>query len=160
MQVRLAAAADVEAIASMRAQLWPDASIAEHRAEALAIIEGGFATTLPLVIFVAHEGEAPIGFVEVGLRSHADGCDPARACGYLEGWFVAAAQRRRGVGRLLVDRAEQWAREQGCTELASDTWIDNEGSQHAHAALGFEVVDRCVHYKKPIAQPGGDIPHV
>jgi hypothetical protein len=26
----------------------------------------------------------------------------------------------------------------------------NEGSQQAHEALGFEVVDRCVNYRKPL----------
>ena len=49
-----------------------------------------------------------------------------------------------------MHRAEAWAREQGCAELASDTWIDNEESQRAHAALGFEVVDRCVNYRKKL----------
>jgi hypothetical protein len=39
----------------------------------------------------------------------------------------------------------------GARELASDTWIDREGSQRAHEALGFEVVDRCVHYRKALA---------
>jgi aminoglycoside 6'-N-acetyltransferase I len=38
----------------------------------------------------------------------------------------------------------------GARELASDTWLDNAGSQHAHEALGFEVVDRCVHYRKAL----------
>lgn len=33
---------------------------------------------------------------------------------------------------------------------ASDTWIDNELSQICHEALGFEVVDRCVHYCKTL----------
>jgi aminoglycoside 6'-N-acetyltransferase I len=32
--------------------------------------------------------------------------------------------------------------------MASDTWIDNAESQRAHQALGFEVVDRCVNYRK------------
>jgi aminoglycoside 6'-N-acetyltransferase I len=46
--------------------------------------------------------------------------------------------------------AEAWTRGQGCTELASDTWLDNAGSQLAHRALGFEVVDRCVNFRKPL----------
>jgi len=33
-------------------------------------------------------------------------------------------------------------------EMASDALIDNELSQRAHEALGYEVVDRCVHYRK------------
>jgi serine/threonine protein kinase len=32
--------------------------------------------------------------------------------------------------------------------MASDAIIDNELSQRAHEALGYEVVDRCVHYRK------------
>jgi len=39
--------------------------------------------------------------------------------------------------------AEDWARAQGCLEMASDALINNEGSLRAHEALGFEIVDRC-----------------
>jgi aminoglycoside 6'-N-acetyltransferase I len=141
---------DLEAVAFLRARLWPEASRDEHREEVRAILAGLPRSTLPLVIFVAEDADRVIGFVEVGLRSHADGCDPTRPCGFIEGWYVAAEHRRRGVGRLLMDRAEAWAREQGSTELASDTEIQNQISQHAHAALGFEVVDRCVNFRKKI----------
>jgi hypothetical protein len=34
--------------------------------------------------------------------------------------------------------------------MASDALIDNDGSQRAHAALGFEVVDQCVHLRKAL----------
>ena len=34
--------------------------------------------------------------------------------------------------------------------MASDTWIDNTLSQRAHEALGYTVVDRCVHYRKSL----------
>ena len=44
--------------------------------------------------------------------------------------------------------AEDWARAQGCVEMASDALIDNSESEKAHMALGFEVVDRCVHFRK------------
>ena len=68
--------------------------------------------------------------------------------GYIEGWYVAESYRHQGVGKKLVAAAEDWARSHGCLEIASDTWIDNEVSQSAHEALGYEVVDRCVHYRK------------
>jgi GNAT superfamily N-acetyltransferase len=38
---------------------------------------------------------------------------------YLEGWFVRAASRRQSVGRALIEAVEEWARHNGCTELAS-----------------------------------------
>ena len=44
--------------------------------------------------------------------------------------------------------AEQWSRARGAVEIASDALIDNSQSQHAHRALGFEEVDRCVHLRK------------
>jgi aminoglycoside 6'-N-acetyltransferase I len=89
-----------------------------------------------------------IGFVEVGLRSHADGCDESQAVGFLEGWFVNKDWRGLGIGRMLIEAAEEWASRQGCKEMASDTWIDNEPSQRAHEAMGYEVMDRCVNYRK------------
>ena len=51
-------------------------------------------------------------------------------------------------GGALMHAAEDWARSQGCYEVASDTWIDHESSQRAHEALGFEVVDSCVPFRK------------
>jgi aminoglycoside 6'-N-acetyltransferase I len=91
-----------------------------------------------------------IGFLEVDLRSHADGCDPAQPVGYIEGWFVREEFRNQSVGRQLVQAAEDWARQLKCVEMASDVLIDNDRSQQAHVALGYEVVDRCVHYRKTL----------
>ena len=107
--------------------------------------------TLPSVVLVAHEPHGRIvGFIEVGLRSHADGCDPSFPVGYVEGWYVVPGCRGRKVGARLMAEAEEWARNRGCQEMASDTWLDNLDSQRAHEALGFEVVDRCVTYRKPL----------
>ena len=107
------------------------------------------AETLPSTMLVAQgDDERLIGFLEVGLRSHADGCDTARPVGFVEGWFVKESFRGQGVGTELMRAAEEWARGQGCIEMASDALIDNDGSLKAHEALGFTVVDRCVHFKK------------
>jgi len=105
--------------------------------------------TMPLIILVAvANDERLVGFLEVDLRSHADGCNPSRPVGYIEGWYVTEDHRQSGVGRKLVAKAEEWARSHSCVEMGSDALIDNEVSQLAHQALGYEVVDRCVHYRK------------
>ena len=133
----------------MRVLLWPDGSVEEHLAEVDLLLETGMCGALPAAVFVAEGGDGGLfGFLDVGLRSHADGYDFARPVGFVEGWFVEEALRGRGIGAGLMRAAEAWAREQGCLEMASDTWIESEGSQRAHAALGFEVVDRCVHFRK------------
>jgi aminoglycoside 6'-N-acetyltransferase I len=64
--------------------------------------------------------------------------------------YVVEGARHSGIGRQLLSTAEDWARSHGCIEMASDTRIDNELSQTCHKALGFEVVDRCVHYRKTL----------
>lgn len=152
--MRPAGPGDLAQLAAMFHSLWPDGSADEHRRDLGALIAGRAPGLLPAIVFVA---EAPVeevpggglaGFVQVGLRSHADGCDPSHAVGYLEGWYVDSAWRRKGVGTRLVAAAEAWAREKGCREMASDTWWDAAVSQQAHEALGFEVVDRCINYRK------------
>jgi aminoglycoside 6'-N-acetyltransferase I len=149
--VRPPRAADAPALASLCFALWPESPLKEHAMETESKLAGEARTTMPLAFFVA---EAPdrtlVGFVEVGLRSHADGCDPAQPVGFLEGWYVTPQFRCQGIGRLLISAAEDWARERGCREMASDTWIDHDLSQQAHVALGYLVVDRCVHYRKSL----------
>ena len=58
--------------------------------------------------------------------------------------------RGQKLGRDLVYTAEQWAREKGCTEMASDTWLDNEAGIAAHYKLGYWEVDRLVHFVKKL----------
>jgi aminoglycoside 6'-N-acetyltransferase I len=149
--VRLAQPSDREHLAHLREALWPKSSAEEHARELTPILEGKVPITMPLIILVAEASERILaGFLEVDLRSHADGCNPSRPVGYIEGWYVAENYRHRGIGRKLLAAAEDWARSQGCVEMASDTWVDNDLSQRVHEALGYEVVDRCVHYRKTL----------
>jgi aminoglycoside 6'-N-acetyltransferase I len=149
--IRLAQLSDRDQLVRMRQALWPKSSAEEHARELTQILEGKAPVTMPLITLVAETSDRILaGFLEIDLRSHADGCDPSRPVGYVEGWYVLENHRHRGIGRKLLAAAEDWARNQGCVEMASDTWIDNELSQRVHQALGYEVVDRCVHYRKPL----------
>ena len=151
ISVRLAQPSDRGQLAILRNALWPEASIDEHSAELKLLLAGTAPVPMPLAILVAEASAGALaGFLEIDLRSHADGCNPSRPVGYVEGWFIAKDYRRQGLGAKLMAAAEDWARAQGCVEMASDTWIDNAISQCAHEALAFEVVDRCVHYRKPL----------
>ena len=142
---------DRDQLSRFREALWPKTSAEEHARETTLILEGKLPLTMPLIILVAEMSDGILaGFLEVDLRSHADGCDPSRPVGYIEGWYIAEDHRHKGIGKKLLAAAEDWARSQGCVEIASDTWIDNELSQHVHEALGYEVVDRCVHYRKTL----------
>lgn len=148
--IRQAEPRDVAELAALRHALWPDTSVEQHAKELAPMLAGKTLGNFPSVILLAfHRGELS-GFIEITVRSHADGCDPSCPVGYVEGWYVAPARRRQNFGAALLAQAERWARHQGCREMASDTWIDNLDSQRVHESLGFEIVDRCVHYRKPL----------
>jgi aminoglycoside 6'-N-acetyltransferase I len=130
---------------SMRRALWPGASAAEHRVEMSELrARSEFAA------FVARDGAgAALGFAELYVRPFANGC-AARPVPFLEGVWVAPAERGRGVGRALLIAVEAWCREQGFTELGSDAQIDNEAAHRAHSAWGFAETERVVYFRKPL----------
>jgi aminoglycoside 6'-N-acetyltransferase I len=147
-------AGDGPELAIMMAALWPDGSMLQHETEAAAMIRTRMNGTLPGTFFVAEALDRKlIGFIQVGLRSHADGCDMDTPVGFVEGWFVEEQWRGAGIGRILMMAAEEGARVRQCREMASDALLDNQPSLRAHSALGFEVVERCVHFRKNPTNP-------
>lgn len=127
----------------MRAELWPG----DHTAEVEQHLRDG-ATPLLTLVLVADRGDGKLcGFVEIGLRPYAEGCDSSPVP-FIEGWYVDPDVRGTGVGRELIRAAEAWARANGYREIASDVELDNDASIAAHNALGFEEVDRLVCFRK------------
>lgn len=132
---------------AMRTALWPDGGAGEHADEiARLIVDPG--ETLNLV--ARGDDGAPLGFAEASLRhDYVEGCETTPVA-FLEGIFVWPEARGKGVARALVSGVEDWGRQCGCTEFASDTTIDNLASQDMHVALGFEETRRVVYFRKLI----------
>lgn len=125
-----------------------DGPLTGHASDADAFYGGGATGQLrPAVVFVAERAGAGLcGFIELSVRNYAEGCTGAAP--YVESWYVDPDRRGSGVGRRLMAAAEAWARGAGYRELASDTDIQNSGIERAHRALGFEVVERAVCFRK------------
>lgn len=146
MNIRRIEPADWDEWLRMRCALWDDATPEEHEAEMRAILSD---PDSPVFVAVRPDGRLG-GFLEGGLRKYAEGCETSPV-GYIEGWYVDADLRRKGVGGALVRAMEAWARERGLRELASDTWIENETSIAAHKRLGYQEVERMVCFVKRLA---------
>jgi aminoglycoside 6'-N-acetyltransferase I len=131
----------------MRQAVWPSEPGRHARAT-----ERYFAGDLhePLEVLLAFDdfGET-VGFIELSIRAYAEGCVTDRVA-FVEGWYVDATARGKGVGATLIRAAEDWARSQGCTELGSDAEVDNTVSAAAHRAVGFTEtgIIRC--FKKSV----------
>lgn len=141
MRIREYRPADRRAYQQLREKLWPDCSDADN--------DSWFARA-DAKTFVAERPDGSLcGFVEVGSRPYAEDCESSPV-GYVEGWWVDADERRQGVGRALIQAAEDWARSRGYTEMASDALIDNDVSHASHRALGFQEVERLVMFRKSL----------
>ncbi len=128
----------------MRKGIWPEAPDEYLDFD----LDDILASEVDAVFFALVEG-SPVGMIEARIREYGEGCETSPV-GYIEGWFVQEDYRGKGVAGVLTQAAENWAREKGCTEMASDTWLDNETSIRAHLKLGYEEVERLVHFVKKL----------
>ena len=78
------------------------------------------------VLFIAFDGDTPRGFVQLyPLFTSVE----LRRIWVLNDLYVAAAARKSGIGRALMRRAEQHARETGSAGLTLSTAVDNAQAQ-------------------------------
>jgi aminoglycoside 6'-N-acetyltransferase I len=143
----------------MRTALWPESSAESHVGEIGAFLTdnltGWLAGLHAVAVFVAVRPTGGLcGFVEASVRPLADGCT-THPVGYVEGWYVDADVRRKGVGRKLVGAAESWASSQGCREMASDAHLTNGASIAAHRAVGFDEEAPTVRFRKWLPAAAG-----
>jgi aminoglycoside 6'-N-acetyltransferase I len=143
--VRAVTASDRPGWLSRRARLWPE-SAGAHASEIDRLLAGE--RRFAVLVAEREPGEL-VGFVEVGTRDYAEGCESSPVA-FIEGWWVESSLRRSGVGARLVAAAEQWGRAHGLTEIASDTELANEISQRAHRALGYQEVERLVCFRESL----------
>jgi diamine N-acetyltransferase len=130
MEIRPISRDDISAWMGMRLLLWPHS----ERDNLMADVAPWARCTTG--VFVADTGDGLVGFAEVSMHDHAPGCATSPV-GYLEGWWVGSDHRQIGVGRLLLQAAEEWAQERGAVEFASDAHADNDASHAAHVATDF-----------------------
>jgi aminoglycoside 6'-N-acetyltransferase I len=130
---------------TLRQMLWPEGTREEHLAEMASFL----AERKRFAQFIDYDAAgAPLGFIEIALRTdYVNGTDSSPVA-FLEGIYVVPEARKTGVARRLVAEAEHWAKFMGCKEFASDAPLDNTSSHAMHAALGFVETERVVYFKK------------
>jgi aminoglycoside 6'-N-acetyltransferase I len=141
--IRRAAQEDKDSWVRMRQGLWPEAPLEYLNYDLDEVLSDP-----RRAVFVAMRADGSlVAFIEASLREFAEGCETSPV-GYIEAWFVDENIRGQKLGRELILTAENWAREHGCTEMGSDTWLENEVSIQAHRKTGYDEVERLVHFLK------------
>jgi len=106
-------------------QKFQDAYIAEMMAE----------TTVQNTTLIAEKDGVPAGFIHV--REHKDDIS-WEACGTVPLLAVTEEVQGTGVGRLLIEAAETWAKAQGFRLLHLEVFSANNQAQGFYQKLGFQ----------------------
>ena len=129
----------------LRSRLWPDGNDSEHlRYMADALARGHFVR-----LAFAPDGSAA-GFVEASQRVDYVNGTSTSPVAFLEGLYVEPSARRKRVAQALVAEVERWAVALGCSELASDSPVENVAAHATHRALGFEETERVVYFRRAV----------
>lgn len=128
----------------LRVKLWPPTEEDDFQGEILHILQAVDQQT-----FLFFNESTCIGFIEMSIRNYADGCVTDKVA-YVEGLYVEPAYRQQQVATQLLKAGEQWAKEKGCTEMASDVEIGNDASIAFHLSAGFQEVTRAVLFARKL----------
>ena len=143
--VRKAESADLDNLTALALKLWPS-----HVKGELMCELGEILAKEDSAFFLAERDGKQVGFAQCQLRhDYVEGTESSPV-GYLEGIFVEEAARGGGIARYLLAACEDWAREQGCREFASDCEVTNAGSLSFHLAVGFEEANRIICFTKKL----------
>lgn len=136
---------DISAIVGMAVLLWPESNENDMSQDFKKLVGDN-----ECAIFIAALKDEPIGFAQVQLRhDYVEGTNSSPV-GYLEGIFVRGDYRRRGYGKKLLGKCEEWAKEQGCGEFAGDCELSNDESLLFHLKMGFKESNRIVCFTKQL----------
>ena len=129
IHIRPVVPTDAVVIADLGGQLGYPATTAEvtHRLRQIQTWQGH-------AMFVAENNGRVVGCVHV----HAYPLPEMDWHAELGGLVVDKAYRGRGIGKLLMARAEDWAREQDCGEIRVRSNVIREHAHNFYQKIGYE----------------------
>lgn len=143
--IQKAAGCDLEVLAELACRLWPGHPVSEMRRELAGMMEKPDAA-----FFLAYVEQAAVGFAQCQLRYDYVEGTRSSPVGYLEGIYVAEDCRKQGIAGGLLAACEDWARDKGCLEFASDCELSNTRSLKFHLKVGFEEANRIICFTKKL----------
>lgn len=143
--IRKAKQEDYLIVAKLAKELW--------NSHLLTDLENEFKKFLLLdnvCIYIDYENYIPVAFAQVSLRyEYIEGANSSPVA-YLEGIFVKEKYRKQNIAQQLITICEDWAKEKGCKEMASDCELENEISYKFHLKTGFKEANRIICFTKQL----------
>lgn len=145
MQIKELTSENVEALAHLFVELWTECTFETEFKYCKQILSKDDQTA-----FLVDEKGEYIAFTYLSLRNDFVEGATSYPIAYLEGIYVKESYRKAGIASKLIQRAEQWAEENGSSQLASDVEIDNEQSIQFHKKSGFLEENRIICFIKDL----------
>ena len=143
--IKVANKNDSKTLAHMARKIWGNDSVEELEKEF-----DEFVSNPEMASFIKYVDEKPVGFANVSIRyDYVEGCETSPV-GYLEGIYVEDCYRNNNFARELVIACEDWVKNKGIKEFASDCELSNLGSLAFHLAIGFKEANRIICFKKEL----------
>ena len=103
------------------------------------------------VIYLAeYEGQI-IGLVAIIIEKQSESdlleCIPSK-CGRILELYVEPELRKQGIGKLLIENSEEFAKQQGCDIVRIEVFEPNTNAHHLYIELGYQ--DRLIDMIKKI----------
>lgn len=130
---------------SLVLELWPDCVSEEEYA-----YYSGMIRSEQDICYLVSIDHVYIAFIHLSVRNdYVEGADDLPVA-YIEGIYVKPDYQRKSIAKQLVKVAEDWAREKGIRQIASDTSVRNDQAIAFHKGLGFDEAERIVCFIKTI----------
>ncbi|WP_461128705.1 aminoglycoside 6'-N-acetyltransferase [Spirosoma aerophilum] len=146
MYIELLSTYTLDAVVDLVLELWPDCTRDEELENYAQLLDSANEAC-----YLVKAGDDYIAFVHVSCRhDYVEGADELPVA-YIEGIYVKPAFRKQGIADKLIAVSEDWARQKGLTQIASDTDVTNTASIAFHKKVGFEEVERIVCFIKDLS---------
>ena len=93
-------------------------------------------------VFVAEQDGRVVGYVFCDIIKEGNGLTL-----YIDDLCVDPEVRSRGIGRMLIDRAKEYAKEKNCGFLMLNVWEFNENAVAFYEKYGFSTRTRHMELK-------------
>ncbi len=139
--IRSASLADTPAIAVLAKQLGYPASKEEMRGRLERVLADP-----EKAVWVAERGGQVVGWVNVFLLYEL--ADPPLA--FVAGLVTDESCRGQGIGRALMARVEEWARDHGCHEVQLRSNVIRVDAHRFYEAIGYEAFKEAKAFRKKV----------
>ena len=136
---------DLPRLTELALELWPNNAVDKMYYDLGKIMTAGES-----VFFLAYREDTAVGFAQCQLRHDYVEGTFSSPVGYLEGIFFTPEFQSKGIARALLAACENWAKQQGCKEFASDCELDNDTSLRFHLSVGFEEANLIIFFTKKL----------